>query len=84
MKLLIEMSREHYDSLLVRVTKESRLYSTLTSSMILRESEAISPTDTVMIVCEDDEAKALLQFAQQCCPEAAHQIEEAIKLGRAP
>jgi hypothetical protein len=52
--------------------------------MILHESEAIRTTDTIMTVCEEDEAKALLQFAQQCCPEAAHQIEEAIKLSRAP
>jgi hypothetical protein len=86
MKILIEMSREHYDSLLGRVTKESRLYSTLMNSMILHEPEAIRPTDTItiMTVCEDDEARALLQFAQQCYPEAAYQIEEAIKLARAP
>jgi hypothetical protein len=64
--------------------KESRLYSMLMSSMILHESEAIRPTDTIMVVCEDDEAKALLQFAQQSYPEAAYQIEEAIKLARAP
>jgi hypothetical protein len=70
MKILIEMSREHYDSLLGRVTKESCLYSTLMSSMTLHESEAIRTTDTIMTVCEEDEAKALLQFAQQCCPEA--------------
>ena len=84
MKILIEMSREHYDSLLGRLTKESRLYSTLMGSMILHESEAIRPTDTVMTVCEYDEAKALLQFAQQYCPEAASQIEQAIKLPRIP
>jgi hypothetical protein len=55
------------------------------SSIILHESEseAIRPTDTVMTVCEDDEAKALLQLAQKCCPEAAFQIEEAIKISRA-
>ena len=84
MKILIEISREHYDSLLGRVTKESRLYSTLISSMIVAESEAIRPTDTIMTVCEDDEARALLQFAQQCYPEAAYQIEEALTLSRAP
>jgi hypothetical protein len=84
MKILIEMSREHYDSLLGRVTQQSRLYSTLMSSVIIRESEAIRQTDTIMTLCEDDEAKALLQFAQQCCLEAASQIERAIKLTPAP
>ena len=84
MKILIEMSREHYDSLLGQVTKESRLYSTLMSSMILHKSEAIRPTDTIMTVCEEDEARALLQFAQQFYPDAASQIEEAIRLARAP
>jgi hypothetical protein len=84
MKILIEMSREHYDSLLGQVTKESRLYSTLMSSLILHKSEAIRPTDTIMTLCEDDDGGALLQFAQQCCPEAASQIEQAIKLPRTP
>jgi len=84
MKILIKMSREHYDSLLARLTKESRLYSTLMSSMILHESEGIRPTDTIMTVCEDNEARALLQFAQQYCPEAVSQIEQAIKLRRSP
>jgi hypothetical protein len=65
MKIMVEMSRKHYDYLLDRVKKESRPYSTLMSSMILPESEAIRPTDTIMTVCEDDEARALLQFAQQ-------------------
>jgi hypothetical protein len=54
------------------------------SSMIFHEPEAIRPTATVMMVCGDDEAKALLQLAQQFYPEAASQIEEAIKLSRAP
>jgi hypothetical protein len=80
----VELSREHYDSLLDRVPKGSRLYSTLMSSMIFHEPEAIRPTATVMMVCGDDEAKALLQLAQQFYPEAASQIEEAIKLSRAP
>lgn len=78
MKIQIEISRERYDSLLDRVTKESRLYSTLMSAVILRESVAIRPTDTIMTICKDDEAIGLLQLAQQCCPEAASQIEQAI------
>jgi hypothetical protein len=84
MKVRIEISREHYDSLLDRVTIESRLYSTLMSPVIVRESETIRPSDTIMTICEDHEARALLRFAQECCPEAALQIEQALKVSWAP
>ena len=73
------MSRQHYDSLLSRVTKESRAYVTLMSSVVFRQSDSLLPTDTVMTVCEDNEAKALLKLAQECCPDAAFAIEEAVK-----
>jgi hypothetical protein len=73
------MSRRDYDSLLGRVTKESRAYVTLMSSVVYRESESLLPTDTIMTVCEDNEARALLELAQECCPEAAPAIEKAVK-----
>lgn len=79
MKIRIQMSRQDYDSLLIRVTKESRAYVTLMSYVVLRQSESLLPTDTVMTVCEDNEARALLQLAQECCPDAASAIEEAVK-----
>jgi hypothetical protein len=73
------MSRQDYDSLLSRVTKESRAYVTLMSSVVFRQSDSLLPTDTVMTVCEDDEARTILQLAQECCPAAACVIEEAVK-----
>jgi len=51
----------------------------LMSSVVLRQSESLLPTDTVMTVCEDNEARALLKLAQECCPDAASAIEEAVK-----
>jgi hypothetical protein len=78
-KITIEMSRQNYDSLLSRVTEGSRAYVTLMSSVVYRESESLLPTDTVMTVCEDNEARALLELAQDCCPEAVSAIEAAVK-----
>jgi hypothetical protein len=83
-KIRIEMSRQDYDSLLSRVTRDSRAYVTLMSSVVFRESESLLPTDTIMTVCEDIEARALLDLAQQCCPNAASAIEEAVRNPRLP
>jgi hypothetical protein len=78
-KIRIEMSRQHYDYLLVGAAKDSRVYTTLMSSVVFRQSESLLPDDTVITVCDDHEARALLDLAKECCPDAASAIEETLK-----
>jgi hypothetical protein len=78
-KIKIEMSRQHYDYLLVGAAKDSRTYTTLMSSVVFRQSESLLPDDTVITICDDHEARALLDLAKECCPDAASAIEEAVK-----
>ena len=82
MKILIEISCGDYDSLASRISEESAAYSVLKNGVKIHSTEAGRPPETIMIVCEEDEAASLLQVSQQLCPGAASQIEESIKLSR--
>ena len=73
MKPLIEFSIEHYESLLKRATQNSPLY--------LRLKKAVKPQpNTVIVLCDLDEAKMLLMVAKHFCPDAVPEIEKEIRL----
>ena len=65
-----------------RVSEESAVYSVLKNGVRIRSTEAGRPPETIMIVCEADEAALLRQVSTELCPAAALQIEESIKLSR--
>jgi hypothetical protein len=73
-KPLIELSIEHYESLLKRATEDSPLYSRL--------KNAVKTQNTIAVLCDLDEAEMLLQVAKHFCPDAIPQIEKAIRLAR--
>jgi hypothetical protein len=73
MKLLVELSIDHYESLLKRATEDSPLYFRLKNAV---KTEA----NTIAVLCDLDEAKMLLQVAKHFCPDAVPQIEKAIRL----
>ena len=73
MKPLIEFSIEHYESLLKRATQNSPLY--------FRLKKAVKPQpNTVIVLCDLDEAKMLLMVAKHFCPDAVPEIEKEIRL----
>lgn len=82
MKILIELFQPHYDPLLQHVDEDSREYEVLRNAVLLRYPDRAAPT--LLLVCEHDEAKSLLDYAQHWCPEAIPQIEEAITMHRLP
>jgi len=73
MKLLIELSIDHYESLLKRATEDSPLYFRLKNAV---KTEA----NTIAVLCDLDEAKMLLQVAKHFCPDAVPEIEKEISL----
>ena len=68
MKILIEISCGDYDSLVSRVSEESAAYSVLKNGVRIRSTESGRPPETIMIVCEEEEAASLLQLSKQLCP----------------
>ena len=70
------------DRLLREFTEESRIYAILKNGLVLHHFEAGEEFRTVEILCEKFHARMILAVAEIFCPEAAAEIEEAIRLSR--
>jgi hypothetical protein len=81
-KILIDISPEHYDRILSEFTEESHIYAILKNGLVIHYFEAGNEFRTVEILCEKYHARMILAAAEMYCPEAAAEIEEAIRLSR--
>ena len=82
MKILIDISTEHYDRLLSQFTEESSIYAILKNGLVIHHFEAGNEFRTVEILCDKFHARMILAAAEIYCPEATAEIEEAIRLSR--
>ena len=80
MKILIDISPEHYDRILSEFTEESHIYAILKNGLLIHHLEAGNEFRTVEILCDKFHARMILAAAEMYCPEAAAGIEEAIRL----
>jgi ribonuclease HIII len=81
-KILIDIAPEHYDRLLSEFTEESHIYAILKNGVVIHHFEANDESRTVEILCDKFYARMILAAAEIYCPEAAGEIEEAIRLSR--
>ena len=81
MKILVEMSPEHYDRLLDKLSEESAAYAILKNGVVIHPSGA-SDDRIIQIACEMTQAETLLHAARQLFPAAAPQLQESIGLAR--
>jgi hypothetical protein len=81
-KILIDISPEHYDRILSEFTEDSRMYAILKNGLVIHHFEAGNEFRTVEILCDKFHARMILAAAEIFCPEAAAQIEEAIRVSR--
>jgi hypothetical protein len=81
-KILIDISPEYYNRILSEFTEESRMYAILKNGLVIHHFEANKEFRTVEILCEKFHARMILAAAEMFCPEAAAEIEEAIRLSR--
>ena len=77
MKPLVEISIAHYESLLKYASETSPLYLRLKNAV---KTEA----NTIVILCDPDEAEMLLQVTKHFCADALPQIEKAMRRARFP
>ena len=82
MKILIDILPEHYDRILSEFTEDSRMYAILKNGLVIHHFEASNEFKTVEILCDKFHARMILAAAEIFCPEAAAEIEEAIRLSR--
>ena len=81
-KIVLEISPEHYDRLLRGVSQGSSLYAVLKNGVVLHHTETRPALRMIEMLCEKFHARMLLALAQKLCPEAVPQIEKGIKLSR--
>ena len=58
------------------------MYAILRNGLVIHYFEADNEFRTVEILCEKFPARMILAAAEMYCPEAADEIEEAIRLSR--
>jgi hypothetical protein len=68
--------------LLSELTDESRIYAILKNGLVIHHFETGNVSKTIEILCEKYHAQMILAVAEIFCPEAAAEIEEAIRLSR--
>jgi hypothetical protein len=81
-KILVDISPEHYDRILSEFAEESRIYAILKNGLVLHHFEAGYDIRTVEILWDKFHARMILAAAEMYCPEAVGEIEEAIRLSR--
>jgi hypothetical protein len=76
-KPLIEITIEHYESLLE--------YASDTSPLYVRLKNAVkTDANAIAMLCDLDGAEKILKVAKHFCPDAVPQIEKAIRAARVP
>lgn len=82
MKILLEISPEHYDRLLSGISEKSSLYSVLKNGVVINSTKAGGGSKMIEILCEKFHARMLRALAANLSPQAVPQIEKAIRLSR--
>lgn len=77
MRLKIEIPTETYDCLLDNCDRTSEEYTTLKNGLIVRHPQN-NDVQLVQILCEQEAADRLLDFAQRVDPNAAQEIVSSI------
>ena len=78
MKILIEMSAEHYSELLGRCDGSSSQFRTLIDGCLERRPSSEGFEDVAQILCDTREAQQLLEFAIGVSTEAAEEIQSCL------
>jgi len=81
MSVTIKLSPELRDSLLSRISPALTTYRALENARPIRSYRDRSPLE-YDVECEEDVARALLDFAAKHCPEAVREIDFALRLAR--
>ncbi len=80
MKMIIEMSVDHYDRFLEKCDASSREYEILKNGLIVSHPQDGHYERIMVIACKVPEAQMLLATARRLYPDAASAIEKAIAI----
>jgi len=81
-KIVIQMSPEHYDGLLDRCLDSYSEYSILKNGVVTHDEVGGQDRRAIMILCDKEQAENLLHLATRLYPNAAAEIAKEIRLER--
>ena len=82
MKIMIEMTPEHYDGILEKISQDSGVYGVLKNGVVDHRSEEGVDVRVILIVCDVPEAETLFNTAKELWPDAAFEIGNSIRTPR--
>ena len=82
MKIVVDISPEHYDRILDEFSESLACMPFLKNGLVLHHFEGSNEFRTVEILCDKFHARMILAAAEMYCPEAVTEIEEAIRFSR--
>src|SRR4249920_2644715 len=75
MKILLEISPEHYDRLLSGVSEKSLLYGVLKNGVVIHPTKAGPGSRMIEILCEKFHARMLRALAENLSPQAVPRLK---------
>lgn len=82
MGIFIKVAAPHYDRLRSRIPVGSPVHEAIAKTTRIDHSLEGVVFKGYTIPCDENQARAILEIAKQCCPEIVPSIEEAIRLAR--
>lgn len=83
MNILIEIPAEHYDLFVAECDIKSREYSILKNGIIAKDRNSGDPR-VIQILCDEKEAKMLLDAAMRLYPAVMPTIKDTLDLAHGP
>ncbi|TMA12854.1 MAG: hypothetical protein E6J89_03425 [Deltaproteobacteria bacterium] len=82
MELFIKVAPRHYDRLRGRIRSDSPAYQAIDKATRIDHSLEGVLFKGYNILCDEEQARIILEIAKQCCPEIIADIQEAVRLAR--
>jgi hypothetical protein len=78
MRILLDVFAEHYEQILIRAERKTRLYSVLMNAIVVYHREGESRRKVAKVLCDESAVALILEAAKKFCPEAIAEIEESL------
>jgi hypothetical protein len=78
MRIVLDVFAEHYEQIMMRVERKTRLHSVLMNAVVVYHRERESRRKVVKVLCDETGAALILEAAKTLCPEAIQEIEESL------
>jgi hypothetical protein len=82
MEVFIKIAPQEFSRLRDRITSDSPAHEAIDKATPINHAIEGVLFEGYNITCDENQARTILEVAQECCPEIIPDIEQAIKLAR--